>query len=339
MAQNKVLFIGSYLSKHRGSVGPTELLAKYLNQNNFKVTLASSYSNRLLRLLDTVLKLLFYSGNTIYIDVYSGNAFRIAEISAFIGRLRSKQLIFMLHGGALHEFLKNNTSRVKTVFQNQLHIYSPSRFIINEFKAYDIQVNYQPNGVDLSNFPFAKSSSPSQLSLLWVRAFDNIYNPDVAIKILNALKEEYSEATLTMVGPDRGMLNDIKKLIAKFKLENSVNIIGSIKNELLHQYYQTHSVLVNTTSYESFGVSLIEAASCGIPIVSNNVGEINYIWKHGYNIRLVENNNVHKFTTEIKLLIQNNSLREDQINRAKQNTTQFNNQLTNTFWYNLLNNL
>lgn len=335
----KILFIGSYLSKHRGSIGPTELLAQCLSKRNFKVILASTYENKFIRLIDTLIKLIFYSGKIVYIDVYSGNAFRIAEVSAFIGKLRKKKLVFMLHGGALPEFIKSNTFKVKRLLKNQQYVFSPSHYICHRFNEYDISVKYQPNGINLDNFPFAKIDFSTPIALLWVRAFDSIYNPHIAVEILYKLKKEFPQATLTMIGPNRGMLNETKRLIAKLNLQNSVQIIGAVKNELLYQYYQTHSILINTTTYESFGVSLIEAASCGIPIVSNNVGEIKYIWKKGKDIRLVENNNIEEFVSETKLLFLNANLREEQILNAKINSANFNNQTTDNFWYNLLNNL
>lgn len=335
----KILFIGSYLSKHRGSIGPTELLAKYLSQNNFRVQLASTYPNKIFRLIDTVIKLLFYTGEIIYIDVYSGNAFRMAEISAFMGKLRNMKLVFMLHGGALPNFIRNNPNRVKKVFENQTNIYSPSQHIINAFRDYNITVKYQPNGVDLSRFPLKTTLNNNPIKLLWVRAFDSIYNPNVAIKILHKITIEFPEATLTMVGPDRGLLNQTKALANTLGLKNKVNFVGPIDNKLLYQYYQNHSILINTTSFESFGVSLIEAASCGIPIISNNVGEISLIWKNDVNIKLVEDNDIDQFATYIKQLNQNDKIRTEQIHQAHKNTFQFNNHITNNFWYNLLNHL
>jgi glycosyltransferase involved in cell wall biosynthesis len=334
-----ILFIGSFLSKHRGSIGPTEQLAKYLNQNNFKVKLASTYQNRIARLIDTIIKLLFYSGEILYIDVYSGNAFRIAEISAFIGKLRNMKLVFMLHGGALPDFLRNHQNRVKQLFENQTNIFSPSQYIINVFKQHNIRVKYQPNGIDLSRFPFNTNNSNKPISLLWVRAFDSIYNPDVAVKILKEIKYKFPESTLTMIGPDRGLLNQTKELVRKLNLNENVFFGGPIENNKLYQYYQNHSILINTTSFESFGVSLVEAASSGIPIISNNVGEIPLLWKNNVNIRLIENNDIDQFVNQIKILNENESVRTEQIKKAQKNTMQFNSNTTNTFWYNILNSL
>ena len=77
--------------------------------------------------------------------------------------------------------------------------------------------------------------------------------------------------------------------ILNLNLSNNIKILGPISNKKLSYYYQRHNVFINTTSYESFGTALIEAASCGIPIVSTNVGEIPLNWTNEKDILLVEN--------------------------------------------------
>jgi SAM-dependent methyltransferase len=85
------------------------------------------------------------------------------------------------------------------------------------------------------------------------------------------LKKNFPQISLTMIGPDKGILNEILLMIKELGLESNIKIIGPISNQELFKYYQSHSVYLNTTSYESFGVALVEAAACGIPIVSTNV--------------------------------------------------------------------
>ena len=144
-----------------------------------------------------------------------------------------------------------------------------------------------PNSIDLEKFPF-KRDTVKKHSLLWVRAFTNIYNPEIPVRILHELRKLFPDVYLTMVGPDKGTLREVEALINRLDLEDHINITGPIPNEELRKYYQSHSVYLNTTSFESFGVAVLEAASCGMPIVSNSVGEIPLIWEDGKNILLVE---------------------------------------------------
>ena len=123
---------------------------------------------------------------------------------------------------------------------------------------------------------------------MWVRAFTETYNPDVAIKTFAIVLKSYPNATLTMVGPDKGNLPQMRMLIKTLGLEERIFIIGKVNNSELPQYYRSHDVYLNTTSYESFGVALLEAAACGLPIVSTSVGEIPFMWENGKDILLAE---------------------------------------------------
>jgi glycosyltransferase involved in cell wall biosynthesis len=92
-----------------------------------------------------------------------------------------------------------------------------------------------------------------------------------------------------MVGPDKGLEREVRRLIAESGLEAHVSIKGPVSNKELHRYYHSHAVLLNTPSFESFGMAVLEAAACGIPVVSTAVGEIPLLWKRDEDILLAEN--------------------------------------------------
>jgi len=91
-----------------------------------------------------------------------------------------------------------------------------------------------------------------------------------------------------MIGPDKGLLEDTEELVKKLGIADKIVMKGRVPNEALYKYYQSHSVYLNTTAYESFGVAVLEAAACGIPVVSTRVGEIPYIWKEGEEMFMCE---------------------------------------------------
>ena len=111
-----------------------------------------------------------------------------------------------------------------------------------------------------------------------------------------------------MIGPDKGDLKIVKKYIIDNRLSSRVNILGQINNYQLPEIYSSHSVLINTTSYESFGVSLIESAACGTPIISNSVGEIPLIWTDKENILLVKNNEINQYIEQISKIFESEIL-------------------------------
>ena len=282
----KVLFIGSHLSNIRGTTGVSEQIANLI-RNHFDILLVSSKENRIWRLLDILIAVLLRRYDTAHIDVFSNRAFIYADISSRIAKIRKKKMIMTLHGGMLPERYRQNPARMKKVFSRADILQSPSRYLIDFFENENIHVGYMPNFIDLSKFPYGRDRVRHH-TLLWVRAFSPEYRPELAIETLHRLLEHFPDTTLTMVGPDKGILNRAKKLVTELGLEEKVRFTGSVPNEELYRYYQTHHVYLNTTAYESFGVAVLEAAACGIPVVSTRVGEMPYIWDDGREILLCD---------------------------------------------------
>jgi glycosyltransferase involved in cell wall biosynthesis len=79
-----------------------------------------------------------------------------------------------------------------------------------------------------------------------------------------------------------------KTWLLNWALLEKITFTGPINNTELPAYYSSHSVFLNTTSYESFGMAVLEAAACGIPTVSTPVGEIPLLWKAGEEIMLTD---------------------------------------------------
>lgn len=308
-SKSKILFIGSYLGKERGSISIAEKLsAKFKDDLKFEIVIVSKRSQKLLRLFDIIYNLLFTNFSETFIDTYSGNSFFIARLAGLILRLRGKNYSLIIRGGNFVNYYNENESWIQKemLFANSL--ISPSQFIINFFNKKGLSVEYLPNYIDQTNFPQPLDYSRKPFSLLWVRAFSEIYNPLIPIVIVSELKKNYPDLTLTMIGPDLGLLDSCKEKIKALNLESQIQIIGPVPNNKLFNFYQTHAVYLNTTSFESFGMALLEAASCGIPIVSTNVGEIPFIYEENESILLVDDFSITDFVSKIGTIFNSHEL-------------------------------
>lgn len=336
--KKQMLFVSSYLSNVRGSLCVSEKLANKLSFEGFQISLVSRKKNKIIRLIDILTSLISTDSSILHIDVYSGQAFIITEVASWIGRLLGKKLIFTLHGGALPDFYPKNTGRIRRAFNRADIITTPSRMLQQFFEEKGYKIRYIPNSVELKHFPYNRSSV-RPFSLLWVRAFDPIYNPLLAIQILAKVREFYPETTLTMIGPDKGMMKEAKALIKELNLENFVDITGPVANTELHKYYQTHAVFLNTTSYESFGVAVLEAAVCGIPIVSTRVGEIPLLWENGFEMLMTEGFSSSEFCDKVSNLFSDDSLNKKLSMNAKRKAEMYAWEYIKEDWKNIFDQL
>lgn len=281
----KVLFIGSHLSGVRGTKGISEKVIPLL-EDSITPRLVSSYENQFLRMLDIIVAVSFYSYEIVHIDVFSGRGFYYARWASFLAKIRKKKIIMTLHGGNLPKIYAQQKMLFNDIFERADILQTPSRFLSCFFKEHGLEISYLPNFICQSQFPFRENNG-KPFSILWVRAFSHEYHPEMAIQTVFRLKQKYPKVQMTMVGPDKGTLKDAKELIDKLNLEDHIEIIGSVPNENLHRYFHSHAVFLNTTAYESFGVAVLEAASCGTPIVSTRVGEIPHIWNENEEVLMV----------------------------------------------------
>lgn len=304
MKQSQVLFVGNILSEHKGTKGVSEKIVTIFS-SEMHIGAVSKKANKILRFADILYTCLTYNYKVLIADTYSDTAFTIARLSSIAAKLRDKKIVLVLRGGRLPDFYKENKSAVDKVLKRSHHIVTPSLYLHSFFNNLGYKIEYLPNYIDTSIF-FEKDIQRKPFSLLWVRAFKNIYNPWLAVKTLEQVLKTFPQATLTMVGPDDGVLQETKELAAKLGILEKITFTGSLSNTELPTYYSSHSVFLNTTTYESFGMAVLEAAACGIPTVSTPVGEIPMLWKAGEEIMLTDGFEPDDMAKKVEELLSDN---------------------------------
>jgi glycosyltransferase involved in cell wall biosynthesis len=251
----------------------------------------------------------FYKYDIIIVQLFSYKAFLLEDVVIRLGNLLGKKTIAVIRGGAFPEFYNRYPNWSENVLNRCYKIETPSIYIQHYLQAKGFVVGHIPNFIDNEHFPFNWENTKSP-KLLWVRAFHDIYKPELAIQCVAHLKSKFPELTLTMVGPDQGKLEYCKNLIKSLNIESSVTITGPIPNHELNAYYKSHQVFLTTTSYESFGVALVEAACSGIPMVSTKVGEIPFMWKEDEEMLMAKDGDQVAFNEKVEKLLSDTTLRE-----------------------------
>ena len=135
--------------------------------------------------------------------------------------------------------------------------------------------------------------------------FDNQKNVGALIQIWTLVQRRHPNWTLDVYG--NGYL---KPYYEKIVLEKKLNIvIHPAVPDILDKFMES-SMLLMTSLYEPFGLVLVEAMSCGIPVIAFDCpygpSDIIHNGKDGY---LVENGNIEAFAERVCHLIENEDLR------------------------------
>lgn len=76
------------------------------------------------------------------------------------------------------------------------------------------------------------------------------------------------ECELVIIGKNQGELTNLKYVAEKLGITSKVQFLGEVSNETLYNFLSTASIWTSASSYESFGVALLEAVAAGcIPVV------------------------------------------------------------------------
>lgn len=316
--KNNLLYIGNKLLKHGMTATSIETLGVFLEAEGYNLIYASSKIYKLPRMLDMLYTTIKYRKKVdfVIIDTYSTKNFWYAFFVSQLCRLLNLKYITKLNGGDLPNRILRTPRMCNLIFKNAYKNIAPSFYLLEAFsnKGY-AEIIYIPNTIELQNYPF-KSRESISLKLLWVRSFTMIYNPEMAIKVFQDLKKEFSQAELCMVGPDKdGTLEKIKLLARKKGLQ--VNFTGGLSKEDWIALSQNYDIFINTTHFDNTPVSVIEAMALGLPIVSTNVGGIPYLLEHNKTALLVEDNDIEGMINAIKEIINNKSLRNNLIQNAQ----------------------
>ena len=311
--KKRLLYIGNQLSKHGYNKTSIETLGVFLEVEGYHVIFTSSKKNQWSRMLDMIRVTLLKARKVDYIliDTYSTSSFWYALVCSQIARVFKVKYVPILRGGDLPNRLKNNPKLCQMVFANAYKNVAPSGYLRQAFqKAGFINVIYIPNSIEIEKYKF-KDRIEFAPKLLWVRAFATIYNPEMAVKVLQQLQEKHSSASLTMVGPDKdGSLQTTKAFAESIGV--AVNFTGQLAKEDWWQLASEHDIFINTTHFDNTPISVMEAMALGLPVVSTNVGGIPYLLADKENALLV-NDDDDQAMTEAVLDLLNDKVRANQL--------------------------
>ena len=207
--------------------------------------------------------------------------------------------------------------RIQAVFERADKIVCVSEFIREQLKALGcdqakLVVNYL--GVPLRKHLPVEKKKKDVITLICVAALREEKGHVYLIKALQEVRRSYPNIRLILAG-DGELKDAIRHVVREYSLEDCVFFLGW-KNEVEvyelladSDIFVQHSIRfrVKGRYYKEEGlpISLVEAASMGLPIVATKIGGIPEACIHGFNGLLSEEKDIHSMAENIVYLIEN----------------------------------
>jgi len=228
----------------------------------------------------------------------------------FMFSIKKPKLIH-LHGIDYNFLKKHHISRF--LLKHLAHLYiSISRQMQKELVTLGIPENnivYLPNSIDTNLFT-TKTQKEENL-LLFVGRISSNKGVHILMKSLQFLKEPIR---LAIIGPpdwDIDYYQRILKIIEKEnqKRKHTIQYLGSMEQTELVKWYQKASLFILPSFAEGFPVTILEALSCGTPVIATPVGGIPEVVKNYETGILVPPSDSKALANAIQYLLENEDAR------------------------------
>jgi glycosyltransferase involved in cell wall biosynthesis len=142
------------------------------------------------------------------------------------------------------------------------------------------------------------------------------------IKIMPQLKQINQSFRLIIVGdgPDKKVLN---MMIKNLGLSGKVFLVGPKSQKELAEYLIAADMFILNSGYEGFSHQILEAMTCGVPVITTAVGGNREIIHQGENGFMVRYNDEFNIVEAIKTLWNMKKLREKFTREGKKTVQHF----------------
>ncbi|WP_067149397.1 glycosyltransferase family 4 protein [Pseudotamlana agarivorans] len=186
----------------------------------------------------------------------------------------------------------------------------------SEWQSQNIEVISNP----LSFFP-TESSTLNNKTVIAVGKHCYQKGYDRLLKIWQIVVKKHPDWVLEIYG-SFSPFHDLKTLSEELNIENNIKLFPPEKN--IKNKFLEASIHVLPSRFEGFGMVLIEAMSCGLPVISFDCpcGPSDIINQNEDGI-LIENGDINAFSDALIKLIENKELRSEFGRNAKNNVERY----------------
>lgn len=257
----------------------------------------------------------------------AGISCRIASICWGIFNKKKRLSVHNFHNFAIksskYDFLENIIDRFVEKYSSKLISVSQSASESIRSRKYfknSSKIDYIYNGISI---PEAKKINTTELQnklelkdnsllCLMLGTYEIRKGHEFLLKSFVKVVKNVPDAYLIICG--YGSATEIKvveEIIKRYNLENNVSLFG-FRNDIDDILSITKLLLISSQSFESFGLTAVEAMARNVPVVSTNTGGLKEVISNGNGGYVFDNNDVENYANKVIALLNNEELRCEQ---------------------------
>lgn len=245
----------------------------------------------------------------VHIHSASRGSFLRKSMAFYLAKMFRKKVIFHLHGAEFNIFYDKSNRIVKRIISDILNKSDLILVLSKRWKSDiakkcsnpNIKVLYNPTKVKKIN-----DRSSNEVNVLFM---GRIGKRKGAYDILEAARLiENKQVKINMYGD--GEIDELSELAQKNGLNDKLNIPGWIKGQEIEKAYRNSDIFILPSYNEGLPMSVLEAMSYGLPIVSTPVGGTAEAVDDGINGYLIQPGDYKALAEKIDFLAGNKLIRD-----------------------------
>ena len=250
------------------------------------------------------------------------------DFGTFIANFRKIPVILTPHGSLLgYDYLYDSfTSKLPYLIHDILTLKLPAKISkkiiatsqaeFRDCKKYGIpenKIELIPLSFNPSDITKSKEKAVKKMRLLFVGRIVPLKNLHILLDAINIVKKEIPEIEFTIVGEeisgrlygDVGYKQKLESLIDTLEIKENVKFVGWKTEKELWNIYQNSDLFLFASTYENFGLPLLEAAHFGLPLVSTDVGVAKDLINENKGGNIISKLDANEYAQKIITLLKN----------------------------------
>lgn len=317
----KILMVGPHPEKVKGGMS-TVIKSYYESQilNRNKIIAINTVVDgikikKLLILISSYIKmfgtLITQKIDIVHIHLASRKSFYRKSLYINLASIFKKRIVIHMHGGEFDDFYKNESNKYQQKYITKtfnkasiiLALGEEWQKRINQYTNTPVEILY--NSVDIGKENPYSYEYENILFLGRIEKEKGVYDLINAMKVVQSFDKE---SKLILAGD--GELEKIKKVIRTLNLNENVILTGWISQKDVRELLMKTSIFVLPSYNEGLPMSILEAMSLGIPIISTSVGSIPEVVENNINGKIILPGKIKELSNALIELIKDNEKRK-----------------------------
>ena len=228
----------------------------------------------------------------------------------FLERFVPKSLKEADHVIAVSEFTKGRIKEVYGVVEEKITVAGPAvdTNVFYPRKEKEIEAVKRKYGIESSFILFLGSLEPRK-------------NVRSLIEAFSLLKKNKEGLNLVLAGKPTWIKNELEKQVRELKLEEKVKFLGYVEEGDRPALLSAAEAFAYPSLYEGFGMPVLEAQGCGVPVVASNFTSLPEVAGEG--AILVNPKDAGELADALTKALSSPQVRKDLIRKGNKNTKRF----------------